>query len=274
MKCRKVPFGKCLCGRSAERKEIIFSSHLDENHEIRYEGIEEHGHYCVPIIYQGKVLGVINLYLKDGHSSSKMEEDFLKGVSYTLAGIINHKKLEDKFHRFYNIVEQVKEGVIITDKEGRIEYVNPSFEEITGYTFSEVKGQKIGFLSPKEFEKVFYEKHISNIRSGKSFTDRMVVKRKDEEIIHVLVSITPIKDKNGNINYYVGTMTDISEEVYLENELRERSLRRASEIGKLGHWDWDIIKDKITWSEEVYKIFGKKEGDFGGTYKSFLELVH
>jgi PAS domain S-box-containing protein len=274
--CRRIPFGKCLCGKSAQRQEIVFSSHLDEDHEIRYEGIEEHGHYCIPIIYQGKVLGVINLYLKEGHSSSKIEEDFLKGVANNLAGIINHKNLEDKFHRFYNIVEQVKEGVIVTDKEGKIEYVNPSFEEITGYTLNEVKGKRTSILSPEEVKRPFYEKHILNIHSGKSFIDRMVVKRKDGEIVHVLISITPIKDKDGNINYYVGTIIDISEQVLLENELREREerLKRASEIGKLGYWDWDIIKDKITWSEEVYKIFGKKEDDFGSNYKSFLKLVH
>jgi len=91
--CRRIPFGKCLCGKSAQRQEIVFSSHLDEDHEIRYEGIEEHGHYCIPIIYQGRVLGVINLYLKERHSSSKIEEDFLKGIANSLAGIINHKNL-------------------------------------------------------------------------------------------------------------------------------------------------------------------------------------
>ncbi len=274
--CKKIPFGKCLCGKAAQNQRIIFSSHVDENHDIKYEGIEKHGHYCIPIVYKQKVLGVINLYLRDGHQWNKLEEDFLKIISQTLAGIINHKKLEDKFYRFYYIVEHVKEAVIITDREGRIEYVNPSFEEITGYSFNEVKGKKTSILVPEGFEKIFYEKHISNIRSGKSFIDRMVIKRKDKKIVNILLSVTPIKYNENNINYYVGTMTDITELVSLENELieREKQLRRASELGKLGYWIWDIKEDKITWSEEVYKIFDKKEGEFGGTYRDFLELLH
>ena len=48
--CNILPFGRCLCGRAAENREIIFSSHLDERHEITYEGMQPHGHYCVPIL--------------------------------------------------------------------------------------------------------------------------------------------------------------------------------------------------------------------------------
>ncbi len=66
--CRRVPFGRCLCGRAAQSGEIEFADHIDERHQNQYEGISAHGHYCVPVISSDrKVIGVINLYLKEGH---------------------------------------------------------------------------------------------------------------------------------------------------------------------------------------------------------------
>ena len=58
--CARVPFGKCLCGRAASIKRIVFADHIDERHEVGYEGIAPHGHYCVPILLSGNTIGVIN----------------------------------------------------------------------------------------------------------------------------------------------------------------------------------------------------------------------
>jgi len=94
--CSRVPFGRCMCGRAALSGEIQFADHIDECHEHRYEGIFAHGHYCVPIVSAGKVLGVINTYVKEGHTYNRKEEDFLRAVSAVLAGIIERKRAEQK----------------------------------------------------------------------------------------------------------------------------------------------------------------------------------
>lgn len=61
MSCAQVPFGKCLCGRTASTGEIYFADHIDDSHEIKYEGIIRHGHYCVPIMFGDRILGVLNI---------------------------------------------------------------------------------------------------------------------------------------------------------------------------------------------------------------------
>ncbi len=68
MSCAQVPFGKCLCGRTASTGEIFFSDHIDDSHEITYEGIIPHGHYSVPIMFGGTIFGVLNIYVKEGHN--------------------------------------------------------------------------------------------------------------------------------------------------------------------------------------------------------------
>lgn len=95
--CGQVPFGRCLCGRAALSGEIVFADSMDERHENQYEGIFSHGHYCIPIISRAKkVLGVITLYLREGHRENHREEEFLNAVANTLAGIIERKQLEEK----------------------------------------------------------------------------------------------------------------------------------------------------------------------------------
>lgn len=94
--CARLPFGKCLCGRAAATQEIQFTDSLDSRHEISYDGLISHGHYCVPICYEGETLGVINIYVREGHQRSQREEDFLTAVADTLAGIIMRKRLAEE----------------------------------------------------------------------------------------------------------------------------------------------------------------------------------
>lgn len=93
--CAQVPFGSCLCGRAASTGEIVFSGNIDEPPQHQCNDMVPHGHYCVPILSRKKeVLGVINLYLKEGHARTQKEEEFLYAIANTLASIIELKHTE------------------------------------------------------------------------------------------------------------------------------------------------------------------------------------
>jgi PAS domain S-box-containing protein len=94
--CARIPFGRCICGRAASMREIVYADCVDERHEVRYEGITPHGHYCVPILFRGSVLGVINLYLKVGHPTTPEEIAFLNAIANTLAGVIRRSTIEEE----------------------------------------------------------------------------------------------------------------------------------------------------------------------------------
>ncbi|MBF0565413.1 MAG: diguanylate cyclase [Nitrospirae bacterium] len=93
--CENVPFGKCLCGLAALKKEMVFADRIDERHHITFDGMLPHGHYCVPILSGSDILGVLNMYIKEGYKRSIREEDFLLSVANTLAGIIKRKQVEE-----------------------------------------------------------------------------------------------------------------------------------------------------------------------------------
>jgi signal transduction histidine kinase/CBS domain-containing protein len=134
--CARLPFGKCLCGRAAATQEIQFADGLDRRHEIRYDGLVAHGHYCVPICYEGETLGVINIYLREGHQRSEQEEDFLTAVANTLAGIIMRKRLAEELVQSERLaaVGQTVAGLahciksILFGLEGGIYIVNKAFK--------------------------------------------------------------------------------------------------------------------------------------------------
>lgn len=97
--CAQVPFGRCLCGRAASAQKIQFADGIDLRHEILYEGILPHGHYCTPIINNRNIYGVITLFLKEGHPRNEREEEFLNAVARTLSGIIGRKHAEEALRK-------------------------------------------------------------------------------------------------------------------------------------------------------------------------------
>ncbi len=83
--CARVEFGQCLCGRAAQEKTTQFASCIDHRHDIHFDGIAPHGHYNVPIMKQGKVLGVIVFYLPHNYVEHGRERDFLEKVAEVLS---------------------------------------------------------------------------------------------------------------------------------------------------------------------------------------------
>jgi two-component system, sensor histidine kinase and response regulator len=94
--CNKIAFGHCLCGRSAKDKRIVFANCVDHRHDVTYDGIKPHGHYIVPILADNKLLGVVTIYLNEGHTRTDEEETFLTAFASTLAGIILRSQTENE----------------------------------------------------------------------------------------------------------------------------------------------------------------------------------
>ncbi|MHB1462179.1 MAG: PAS domain S-box protein [Armatimonadota bacterium] len=96
MACACIPFGKCLCGRVAESGKVEFADTIDDRHDIKYEGMKPHGHYCVPLRMNNQTIGVLCTYTKAGHVHSIKLEQFLLGVANALASVITRKHAEDE----------------------------------------------------------------------------------------------------------------------------------------------------------------------------------
>ena len=115
--CKLLPFGTCLCGRAAATQQVQFSSTLDDRHEIRFPGIEPHGHYCVPIMMSGRTLGVLSLYLEDGHRHDPREEEFLVAVTHALGGIIERKRMAEEREQMISDLRHLLDTISASRRE-------------------------------------------------------------------------------------------------------------------------------------------------------------
>ena len=98
--CGRVKYGECLCGEAAQREQVLFKSCLDESHTVRFEGMSEHGHYCIPIKSENQLVGVLNLYLDQGHEKVEEELKFLDMIANTLGNMFLQQSNEERLQRY------------------------------------------------------------------------------------------------------------------------------------------------------------------------------
>ena len=107
--CARVPLGRCLCGRVARDRVPLHSMDVDDpRHEIRFPGIEPHGHYILPIMGNDQLLGVVNLYLEPHVQYDQMDVDYLRAATDILAGTLHRFHAEEELQRY---TEQLEEAV-------------------------------------------------------------------------------------------------------------------------------------------------------------------
>ncbi|MBN1615492.1 MAG: PAS domain S-box protein [Deltaproteobacteria bacterium] len=145
-----------------------------------------------------------------------------KGMFSNVFSDISDRKLsEAELLRLMSAVEQTGEVVIITDSDGAIEYVNPTFERVTGYTRNEAIGQNPRILKSGEQDETFYGHLWQTILSGSTWQGQMTNKRKDGSFYVEAASISPVFDNTGQIVNFVAVKRDITEEIRAEKELKE-----------------------------------------------------
>jgi two-component system NtrC family sensor kinase len=126
-------------------------------------------------------------------------------------------------------VEQSPSGIIITDTEGKIEYVNPAFSAATGYLREEMIGENPRLLKSGEQPPEVYRELWQAIRSGREWRGEFHNKRKDGTYYWADATIAPITDEEGRITHFVGEQEDISERKRMEVSLLESErLARAT----------------------------------------------
>ncbi|HIE55365.1 MAG TPA: diguanylate cyclase, partial [Chromatiaceae bacterium] len=110
--------------------------------------------------------------------------------------------------------------VIITDTQGRIQYVNPAFEATTGFQASEVIGKNPNILSSGKHHREFYAHMWNTILAGQPYNNILINRRKDGSLYYEEKTITPVKDQAGNITHLVSTAKDISEHMQVQERLQ------------------------------------------------------
>ncbi|MDX8377210.1 MAG: PAS domain S-box protein [Mariprofundales bacterium] len=170
-------------------------------------------------------------------SASQVEYMGGEALLYIVRDISERLAAEAQLRKLSLALQQMDESVLISDKKGIIEYVNPAFTRISGYAREEVLGKTPGMLRSGEQDLRFYRHFWQTISSGKIWRGSLVDKRKDGTLYPVIMSVSPIFDENENITHYVAVQQDISERERLEEQFRQAQKMEAlgSLVGGIAH---------------------------------------
>jgi PAS domain S-box-containing protein len=137
------------------------------------------------------------------------------------------KKAEAVQRRLATAVEQSAEGIVITDPKGNIQYVNPAFERMTGYTRAEVINEQPTLLRSEEYRSENYADLWNTLLRGEAWAGRVNKTRKDGSSYEEDVTISPVRDPSGHIVNYVAVKRDVTREALLEKQLLQAQKMEA-----------------------------------------------
>ena len=141
------------------------------------------------------------------------------------------QKSEDTLRKLWRAVEQSADLVMITDREGVIEYVNPAFEALTGYSPGELMGQTPRVLKSGQQTADLYKELWQTILSGNVFRCTMVNRKKSGDVFVAEKTVTPLRDNDGRITHFISNDRDITDRRRMENQLQQG--QKMDAIGKL-----------------------------------------
>ncbi|NJP07119.1 MAG: PAS domain S-box protein [Chloroflexaceae bacterium] len=139
------------------------------------------------------------------------EIDALRTAAALIGAAIHRSHVEGELQKFYLVVEQSASLIIMTDTDGKIEYVNPRFTEITGYTFEEVFEQNLRILKSNETPDSFYRDLWQQLTEGDQWSGEFRNRRKNGELFWAGATITPITDRENHMTNFLAIGQDITE---------------------------------------------------------------
>ena len=194
----------------------------------------------------------------------------------TCEDITERKNAEESLRKLLRAVEQSPTSIIVTDTDGNMEYVNPKFSEITGYSSNEAIGQNPRILNSGEQSSEFYEELWKSITSGHEWRGELLNKKKNGELFWEQASIAPVFDEKGKITNFLAVKEDITERKKTEKALRttEERYALAMEVANDGIWDRDIETGDTYFSPRWKKLLGYENHELSNRQEEWEKRIH
>ncbi len=195
--------------------------------------------------------------------------------SGTVQDITEQKKAQESLVLFKNLLNQSQDAIFVNDPvTGRFLMVNNRACSNLGYSVD-----RLLTMSTMDIEAVFqdqalWDAHVDEVRNKGNVIMQGVHKRHDGTAFPVEVNVTYMTV--GEKDYMVAVARDVTERKLSEQALRlsEERLSRAQKMAHVGNWSWNIVTNEISWSEEVYHIYGVEPAQFTPTFEAVAKATY
>jgi PAS domain S-box-containing protein len=218
-------------GEAVRQRKPIILNDFQAAHPLKKGYPEGHAHLTkfmtVPVFKKDQIVAVVGVANKAG-DYGEIDVLQLSLLMDTVWNSIDNRKTEEQLRKLSYAIEQSPASIVITNTNGEIEYVNPKFIKITGYSLEEAKGKNPRILKSGETPADEYSKLWNKIISGDEWHGEFHNKKKNGELYWESAVISPIKDIHGVVTHFLAVKEDIT-----ERKLAEEALRKSSETVQL-----------------------------------------
>jgi PAS domain S-box-containing protein len=261
---RRVPIGAYKIGRiaSGENHKLLTNNVTTDpqvgDHEwAKSLGLVSFAGYKLRDL-NGDPIGVLAGFAK--HALTEEDDAFLSNLAETTSKVILDDKAAAILRKLSRAVEQSPASIVITDTAGTIEYVNPMFTRLTGYTFEESVGKNPRFLKSGKTPPEEYVRLWSTIRSGGQWQGEFCNQKKNGELYWESVSISPVDNGAGVTSHYVAVKEDITDRKRMEEERTLTTQRMESLLALNRMTDRPMEEIIAAVVEEAIRLTGSEIG--------------
>lgn len=217
----------------------LFGARYAETHTAAYRRALE-GEY---VIFESIVtIGGHKRFFQTSLSPTYDKAGAVTGAVGIGRDITKIKTAEENIIKLSGAVEQSPVSVVITDVKGDIEYVNPKFLAVSGYTAEEVTGQNPRILKSGDTPPEVYKELWETITAGGAWRGEFLNKKKNGEYFWEMASISPIRDSQGNITHFLGVKEDITERKSYESSLRASNEMLTKTLNEMVRLQTSLIR--------------------------------
>ena len=204
------------------------------------------------------------------------------GAVVTFLDISEQLRVKDELKSSQKLLESIVENipamVFLKDAQAlRFELFNRAGERLLGYQRADLLGKNDHDFFPPEQADAFTQKDRAVLESHQLQeipAEPIKIADGSERWLHTFK--IGLYDEAGQPTHLLGISVDISDRVAMEEALRasQQRLAEAQRMAHLGHWELDLVKNELKWSDEIYRIFEIDQQRFGATYEAFLNAIH
>lgn len=186
------------------------------------------------------------------------------------------RRHNERLERFASIVASTHDSIMQCTLDGIVLSANAGVERVFGYSPEEMIGKSAAVLADPAGQKEQRDM-LERLRRGETLNSYEARRRhKDGRYIDVAMTVSPIRDENGEVASVSVISRDISERRRIENEMRESTwqLAQAQKLAGVGSWRYDVSSHVLTWSTNLWSLFGLVPDQFEISFERFLGLLH